>query len=131
MVIVAGGLAALFFWLHQPLSIMVVAAALLFFVTHIGQAGPVRHYQLTAEQLTIDNTEYRLQDFRRFWIVPAAPTPLLYLDQIGRLSLPLMVPLRPENVELVRALVNAELPESARRTEPLADLLARITGIGL
>lgn len=131
MVGIAIGLGVLFFWLHQPLSILVVAAALLFFVTHIGQPGPVHHYRLTADQLSVDNQEHRLQDFKSFWIVPAAPTPLLYLDRIGRLSLPLMVPLRPADVDAIRSLLKVQLPESTKRTEPLADLLARMTGIGL
>lgn len=125
----AAVLAAAFFVAHQPLSVLVIAAALLFFVTHANEAPKTHRYSVTADGISIEDTPHAYADLKSFWIADHRAGSTLYVERLGRLTLPLSIPLQQGDVAGIRAFLRQHLPESKQRGELRADRLARLMGL--
>ena len=108
---------------------IVIAAALMFFLTHAAEQPKVHRYQISDGGVAIEDTTVEWDELKTFWIVENDVVAKLYAERIGRFALPLSIPLQRADSAGIRALVRTHLPESKQRGEPLADVLARLTGI--
>lgn len=129
LVALAAVLAGAFFWVGQPLSVLVVASALLFFLTHANESPRAHRYAVNADGIAIEKRQFEYATLKAFWIAEHAGGVTLYADRLGRLTLPLSIPLQPDDVAGIRGLLRQHLPESKQRGELMADVVARITGI--
>ncbi len=129
LVVISLALSVAFYFAKQPLSIVVIAAALLFFLTHANEVPKAHRYTVNDKGVTIEAVLYGFQDLKNFWISDTGKVVTLYLEQAGRISIPLSIPIRLADVDGIRALLRNHLPESRRQSDLLIDILARMTGI--
>jgi len=129
LVIIALALGAGFYVANQPLSIVVVAAALLFFLTHANEVPKAHRYTVSTNGIGIEDQTFSFTDLKSFWISDSPTIVTLYIEQAGRSLFPLSIPIRHNDVDGIRALLRNNLPESKRRGDLWIDIFARITGI--
>ena len=130
VLIVAGlGLGGFFYWIDQPLSMLVVAAALLFFLTHAPNVPKTLRHTVNAAGIGVENSWYDYDRLKSFWIAEHAAGLTLYVERLERLSFPLSIPLESGRASAIRNLLRQHLPESKSRGELLTDVLNRLTGL--
>jgi len=129
LVLLAVALGAGFYFANQPLSIVVVAAALLFLLVHANEVPRAHRYSITDESIAIEDTTFDYHDLKSFWISDAGRLATLYVEQVGRFVLPLSIPLKPADAPGIRTMLRRHLPESRRRGDLLIDIMARLTGL--
>ena len=129
LIVIALLLAGGFYLANQPLSIVVVAASLLFLLVHANDVPKAHRYQISDDGITIEDNTFTFQDLKSFWVSDEGILATLYVEQLGRFSLPLSIPLKPADTQGIRTILRKHLPESRRRGDLLIDILARMTGI--
>ena len=122
-------LGAVFISMSQPLSVLVVAASLLFFVTHANDVPKAFRYTITDRGIGIDSNEFSYGVLKSFWMSESPTINTLYVEQLGRFSIPLSIPISRADVAGIRSLLRQHLPESKRTDELFMDTIARLTGL--
>lgn len=69
------------------------------------------------------------QELKSFWIIESGSVKKLYLQQVERFSLPVVVPLVKQDIEKVRAFLRHYIPENTDVKEDFADKLLRFLRI--
>ena len=129
LVVIGVGLGAIFFWLDQPLSAIVVASALLFFLTHANEIPKTLRYSISVKGIQIEDSMYIYNGLKSFWISEKPRLCTLYVEQSGRLSFPLSISIRQSDVSGIRTFLRQHIPESKRQGELFMDVMARLTGL--
>ena len=129
LVVIGLVLGGLFYWINQPLSMIVVAAALLFFLTHAPDVPKALRYTIDAAGIGIEEVRYPYDRLKSFWIAEHATGLTLYVERLERFSFPLSIPLESANVVGIRSLLRQHLPESKSRGELLTDVINRVSGL--
>ena len=129
LVFIGLALGGLFYWIHQPLSMIVVAAALLFFLTHAPDVPKALRHTVDADGIGIEGARYPYDRLKSFWIAEHPAGLTLYVERNERLSFPLSIPLERVNASGLRTLLRQHLPESKSRGELLTDVINRMTGL--
>ena len=122
-------LGGFFYWIHQPLSIIVVAAALLFFLTHAPDVPKALRYTINSDGIGIEDLKYSYDQLKSFWMAEHVVGITLYVERLNRLSFPLSIPLESASALGVRNLLRSHLPEVKSRGELLIDVINRVTGM--
>jgi len=129
LIIIGLVLGGVFYWLNQPLSIIVVATALLFFLTHATEVPKALRHTVNSDGLGIEEKFYEYDRLKSFWVADHAVGLTLYVERLERLSFPLSIPLERANALAIRNLLRQHLPESKSRGELFIDIINRITGL--
>lgn len=129
LIVLGVALGGFFYWIHQPISMMVVAAALLFFLTHATEVPKALRHTVDATGIGIDDARYPYEQLKSFWIADHPAGLTLYVERVERLRFPLSIPLERGTALGVRALLRQHLPESKSRGELLVDVVNRIMGL--
>ena len=129
LVLIGVILGAVFLYLNQPLSAIVVAASLFFFLTHANEVPKAQRYSITQKGVGIENNEFSYGTLKSFWLSEGPKFNTLYIEQAGRFSFPLSIPIQRTDVPGIRSLLRRHLPESRRTGELFMDTIARLTGL--
>ncbi len=129
LVLLGLGLGGFFYWIDQPISMLVVAAALLFFLTHASDVPKALRHTIDTEGIGIENERYPYDRLKSFWIADHPTGLTLYVERLERFSFPLSIPLERTSALAIRALLRQHLPESKSRGVLLIDVINRAMGL--
>lgn len=115
--------AALYYFGQLSGAIVMVVATAVFVITSIVKPKPI-HCEIFDQGILIEGKPYKYEQFKTFWLTNGE-IPKIKLQQVGKLSSEIVLPLQNVEIDRVRALLKKHLPEEESRGEDLGDFFNR------
>lgn len=125
LILIAIVLIGVFIYLKLWLAGGVVVAAVLAIWSQSASRGLKRNYAIYQQGITINEKVYSFDQFKSFWAFPYQDRMIIRFEQVGRLSIPVEMPIEDENAEQVILFLAKHLPEQEERGEDIADKVNR------
>ena len=121
--LIALAIIGIFIWQKQWLGIGVVVAAVAALYSQARVSGKKKNYAVYEQGITIDSKVYTFDQLKSFWIFLYQERPILRFEQLGRLKVPIEMPIDQENPEQIRLFLSKHLPEQEEKGEDITDVI--------
>lgn len=125
IILITIALIGVFIWMKQWLGIGVAVAAVVALYSYAYRSGKKKNYAIYDQGVTVDNKVFTFDQFKSFWIFIYQDRPIIRLEQLRRLSVPIEMPVGDENPEQIRLFLAKHLPEQEEKGEDITDVINR------
>jgi hypothetical protein len=115
--------AGLYYFGQLSGAIVVVVATVVFSLISIVKPKSL-HCEIYDQGILIEKKPYKYEQFKTFWIT-TGEIPKIKLQQLGKFSAQVVLPLQNVDADQVRAILKKHLPEDEAKGEDLGDFFNR------